>query len=161
LQATSGRASFLSRRGSPPRLSVSAGTRAGLRSKTVHPLDATMIDLGDVELRSRGRELRFIDHPGYRTPVRCQLARVDFRAASTGEAPVYMHAPRGVRDGTGEVFPLYCYFDRATTETLQPERALRAGSYAVEIEGTLLHWIQGMGVTMTECRLLSLTSLEQ
>lgn len=120
-----------------------------------------MLELRDVGLRSQGEQFRFQDHSAYRSRVRCHLSRVDFRVASTGEAPVYMHAPRGVRDRAGEVFPLYCYFDEETTRMLRHRRALLSGEHTVEAEGVLLHWILGIGVEMIECRLLSLGSDEE
>lgn len=120
-----------------------------------------MLELSEVGFRSHGEQLRFRDHPAYRGRVRCRLSRVGFRVASTGEAPMYMHAPAGVRDCTGEIFPVYCYFDEETTRTLRQRRALVSGEYAVEIDGVLLHWILGVGVEMIESRLLSLESGEE
>lgn len=120
-----------------------------------------MLELPDVGLRSHGDTLHFRDDPAHRARVRFHLSRVDFRAASTGEAPVYMHAVEGVKDRTGEVFPLYCYFDDETTEALRHQLALLSGERAVEVEGVLLHWIRGLGVAMTECRLLSMGYTEQ
>lgn len=120
-----------------------------------------MLEMPDVGFRSHGDTLQFRDDPAHRARVRFHLSRVDFRAASTGEAPVYMHAPEGVRDRTGEVFPLYCYFDDETTEALGRQRALLSGERAVEVEGVLLHWIRGLGLEMIDCRLLSAGDAER
>lgn len=113
-----------------------------------------MLELSGLDLRAHGERLRFHDHPPYHDPVRFRLSRAYFRTASMGEAPVYLHAGDGVRDRSAAVFSLYCYFDQETARALRHRPPLLAKPYAVEVEGRLLHWTHGIGVEMTDCRLL-------